>query len=460
MNSQSDGNDAGREFTLESTRLPIWEPILWLFFMLFERLASLRRSILAHEKGISTISRLKTKGPTESRPISSMWVFAATIGELNAIEPLLNEIIAKRKELTLVLLTDHPEYLTVFQNRYLDAEVFHVSGGYREAEALAEQYLPIECLLAEIPILLSDSPARLGYSTIRVAKKYGAVCVVLNGWLYKQKPSSFSARLEVFLFRLCFLRIFDLILVQTKEVEQDLLREGADSNRIVVTGNVKYDALETIRKDSLRIDTDPILNAVRTCNRPCIIASSVTGEWEQERVLDGYCIARDQCATNPLLIIVPRYPNMKEKLTQLEGFIRSRGLAHELKTKIVPEDLMELDVLVLNTTGELRRYFAFAKIVYMGVNHNVLEPLAFSKPVLVSDGWVMGFPSYPVYHALVENNCLIVTRDASEIGAEIAFLLKNSTDYDKAIEHISETLLARRGAVSRSMQELERLKFD
>ena len=72
---------------LPPTRLTAATRCKRLAFRALERLSDLRGNTAAGHLDLST---------REAVPQAALWVFVSTIGELNAIDPLLREIIARR----------------------------------------------------------------------------------------------------------------------------------------------------------------------------------------------------------------------------------------------------------------------------------------------------------------------------------------------------------------------------
>ena len=104
--------------------------VKWSLFRLLERLSD--------QRGNSTAGHLELGQP--ERPLHSLWVFVSTIGELNAIDPLLREIVARLPRLKLVLITDHPHYRDSYLARYPAAEVCVSRGHSTDAATLAERF--------------------------------------------------------------------------------------------------------------------------------------------------------------------------------------------------------------------------------------------------------------------------------------------------------------------------------
>lgn len=416
----------------------------WGIFLLLERLSDLR--------GNSAAGHLEITRP--ARPLQSLWVFASTIGELNAIDPLLREVIAQVPQLKLVLITDHPHYRDSYLARYPAAEICVTRGHSADAATLAIDYPPKLLVVAEIPCWPSDAPCRFSFAFLLEAKRLGAVAALVNGWLYHYTPPSQMDTIERRFFQKDYVRAFDAIGVQTDETRQHLLAMGADANRVVVTGNVKFDAVNRADWSPANARSPVMLGALVQSARPVIVAGCVSNFAEQEMVLTAFVTVRAQ-HPDALLIFAPRHPEVSERMQTLRNSLSQRALPGIFKSTLPDTQITaETACVVLDTMGELRDFYAAANIAHVGVDHNVLEPLAFGKPVTVLPGWDTTYPSYPVYSLLMNSKTLIEVAVAEQLSASWLDLIDNATHYHERIRKIDTTLTGACGAVARHMELL------
>jgi 3-deoxy-D-manno-octulosonic-acid transferase len=106
--------------------------------------------------------------------------------------------------------------------------------------------------------------------------------------------------------------------------------------------------------------------------------------------------------------------------------------------------------------GELKDFYGVATLAYVGPNHNVLEPLAFDKPVFVLPGWDPSYPSYPVYRLLLEKNAIIEVVDRTELVNAWTTFLRQPTRRDAQIARIRAVLASESGATCRALAVLSR----
>jgi 3-deoxy-D-manno-octulosonic-acid transferase len=418
--------------------------IKWSLFRLLERLSDLRGNSAAGHLELSQTPR----------PLQSLWVFVSTIGEINAIDPLLREIVARLPQLKLVLITDHPHYRDSYLARYPAAEVCVTRGHGTDAVTLAAYYPPQLLIVAEIPCWPSDAPCRFSFAFLLEAKRAGAIAVLVNAWLYHYTPASRMDAIERKLFQADYLRAFDAICAQTEATRQDLLAGGADPDRVTVTGNIKFDAMQPIDWSPAKARSPAMLGALIDSDRPVIVTGCVTNFAEQEMVLDAFVSVR---ARHPdaLLILAPRHPEVRERMLTLAGYLEQRSLQWVFRSSLADAPISaQTACLVLDTMGELRDFYAAARIAHVGMDHNVLEPLGFGKPVTVVPGWDKTYPSFPVYHTLMNDNALLEASSAAHLAVHWRLLLDQPDHYHVRTATTDSTLVVLRGSVARHLAQL------
>ena len=90
-------------------------------------------------------------------------------------------------------------------------------------------------------------------------------------------------------------------------------------------------------------------------------------------------------------------------------------------------------------------------MTHVGVDHNVLEPLGFGKPVTVGIGWNTTYPSYPVYRLLMDAHTLTEATTADQLASTWLDLIDNADHYRSNVQAIGQTLANARGAVARHL---------
>lgn len=415
--------------------VPFFTRSKWSLFRAIERANELLRR--------KTSIQVRVPGPAWGR--APLWLYASTLGELNAVEPLLRALLDAMDQPPLLIFTDRAHYRESFLARYPDACVRVLDR--ENAVALANQQRPRLLVLAEIPCGLSDAPCRFPFGVLYELKRRGVPVCAVNGWLYGGAPACRLDAIEKRLFARDYLRLFDLITTQDENIRSALIAAGADAQRVIVTGNTKFDAPSDFAWQPRNARSPVALRSIIGGVRPVIVAGCVTNIAEQILVLDAFVELR-RSRPETLLIIAPRHPEVEERMNKLRAMLTERKLSYAFRSQCGDVALPgALDCFVLDTLGELKDFYAAGTIAYVGLNHNILEPLLFGKPVVVTPGWEASYPSYPMYRRLVDEELILEVGPALLAGTWLE-LLRDPAAQTQTVQH---SLASLRGATGRNL---------
>jgi len=85
------------------------------------------------------------------------------------------------------------------------------------------------------------------------------------------------------------------------------------------------------------------------------------------------------------MILAPRHP---ERFAEVERLLRQRELRYRKRSETSGEQAADYTVMLLDTLGELPRYYGCADVAFVGGSlvpaggHNLMEPARWGKPVL------------------------------------------------------------------------------
>jgi 3-deoxy-D-manno-octulosonic-acid transferase len=157
-----------------------------------------------------------------------------------------------------------------------------------------------------------------------------------------------------------------------------------------------------------------------------------------------------------VLVLAPRHPEIAERMAALRELLAKHGLAAAFRSECADAPLADdLPCLVLDTVGDLRDFYAAATVAHVGVDHNVLEPLGFRRPVTVHTGWEVTYPSYPVYRLLHDEQVLLEADNAELLAAH--WIAAVAGQADERVRHTDAVLARARGATERHLNALDPL---
>jgi 3-deoxy-D-manno-octulosonic-acid transferase len=225
------------------------------------------------------------------------------------------------------------------------------------------------------PAVLIFIETEIWPNLLRQAYRRGLPTILLSGRV-SEKGFNNYCRLGWF-FRGVF-RLLRACGMQSEIDRQRIIRLGAAPNRVSITGNLKQAA---VLNDGSAAGND-------VCEqRPAgswiwVVGSSHRGE---EEIVCAAFKALKQRFPQLRMILAPRHP---QRFAEVEKLLVASGVLFEKKSSIGTQREFQHDVLLLDTIGDLERFYAEADLAFVGGSlvdaggHNLLEPARLGKPVL------------------------------------------------------------------------------
>jgi 3-deoxy-D-manno-octulosonic-acid transferase len=303
----------------------------------------------------------------------------------------------------------------------------------------------VEAALARVqPAALVLLEAELWPGWIAAAHRRGAAVLVLSG---RVSERSLRRQRSLRRFLAPTLARVDAIGARTEADAERFCLLGAPPERVVVTGDLKLDALD-LPPPALADDLARILGEV-----PLLVAGSVYRE-EEEAALAALEHVEGE-GLEAALALVPRRP---ERAGEILRRVRRTGRACRLRSQAGAAPLAPGEVLVVDSLGELAGLYARAAVAFVGGSfvriggHNLLEPVAAGRPVL------FGPHTAEVEHAVcLLEGCGAGRRLAApaQLGPAFAEWLRDPQAARARGEAGRAALLAQRGSAARSAKLVE-----
>jgi 3-deoxy-D-manno-octulosonic-acid transferase len=297
-----------------------------------------------------------------------IWFHAVSVGEAEALFPLLRVLLARHPGLNLLITTTTPtgsaRVQAVFGSKaehvYLPYDMPFVIRRFLAAfkprlsvimETEIWPNLYAECGRQRIPLLVIN--ARLSEKSARG---------------YRKIPSLIHPALAN----------VNLIAAQTADDAERFVGIGAKPESVKVMGNMKFDI--EIAEETLAQGRE--LKATVFGGRFVWILAS-THKSEEAPFLDLYPEIRAKIP-DLLLVIVPRHP---ERFSEVKNLCQERRLNVVMRTSGNPCSA-ETDVYIADTMGELKMLYAASDAAFIGGSmvpvggHNLLEAAAAGVPVM------------------------------------------------------------------------------
>lgn len=365
--------------------------------------------------------------PAKSKNEKEVGFFCSTIGELNSCKTLIDSF----PEDGVVILTDRECYLETFSEIYPKSEVFLIDDGFKSFYKVYERFSFKRFIVCEIPCLPNDAPCRLNFMGLSIIRKMSLGLYLVNGWLYGYAPACKQDWIERRFLSKEYVQLFDGIAVQSNEVKNRLIGAGYAVEKVIVSGNMKFDMVSSNVFDNERIKE--IFFDLKRNNSQVITAGCISSLEEVEWVVRNFVELKSN-VSGCKMVFAPRHPENNGFMEGVFSIFKKFDLDYQLRSDFLKDK--DVDVVILNTFGELRACYACSDFSYVGVDHNLLEPIAFSKPVVTLNNWNHTYPSYPVYEILkASNNIFVLDYDDSMYDSFIKPVgLKNTSGV--SLEHL------------------------
>lgn len=300
-----------------------------------------------------------------------IWMHACSVGETKAIVPLARALKQMHPEAILLISsvteTGHEEAL-----RSLPFAEHHV-------------YLPFDFYWIISPILKKVKPdlvilseSDFWFNFLKAVKRAHGKLALVNGKISERSASRFR-KMEFFAKPL--FKLFDLLCVQNELYRERFLQAGANKDKIVVTGNLKFDdehpqltPEEVIQwRQKLGIDPTQLVLTIGSTHDP-----------EEKMLLD---ILHPIWEHYPQLkvILVPRHP---QRFKDVANLLENEHVPFITFTDINQRTGQE-KVILIDAMGMLRMCYQLADLAIVGGSyvshvggHNILEPCWYGKPVI------------------------------------------------------------------------------
>jgi 3-deoxy-D-manno-octulosonic-acid transferase len=253
-------------------------------------------------------------------------------------------------------------------------------------------------------------------------------------------------------------RLLDLVCVQEPDDVQRWAAIGVARDRIRIVGSIKYDpdAQEPVfgRQESVQLDQ---VEANRSNSKTQVLFGGSTHRGEEE-ILAGIFLRLRQRFPLLQLFIAPRHV---ERLREIRAQFDRLPLRVTLASELASSQESEGDCIVLDTTGDLHRWYAIATIVFIGKSltahggQNPVEAIVAGKPVVFGPH-MENFAT--LAKSLVLKNGAIQVVDIDSLERTVADLLGDSQACERLVKQAQEVLNEHRGATARTAALIHELR--
>lgn len=318
-----------------------------------------------------------------------IWLHAVSLGEVNLLGPVLEELKQRHPGFDLVISTTTETGFDLASKKFPEHYTFFCPLDFTWA---------IKRVLKRIrPGLLVLVELELWPNLIQTTRSAGIPVAVVNGRL---SANSFRGYRRFLWFIGGSFKKIAMIAAQNETYAERFRKLGCHPANVCVTGNVKFDGVETNRENP---KTKKLARIAGIGERDQVF---VAGSTQVEEDLIAARVYQRLCQTHPdlRLILVPRHP---ERCKSLVNQLKQIGIPSALRSCLGPGSSRTLNsepttcqrlpvkasgfsirpVLIVDVIGELGAWWGCSNVTYVGGSlgnrggQNMIEPAAFGLPV-------------------------------------------------------------------------------
>ena len=397
------------------------------------------RERLRHNLGFfspETLSKVEGRRP--------VWFQAASVGEVVAASSIIKEFKRQLPEIPVLISSGTASGYEMAQRIIpeADAIIFYPPDLPWLPGRIVERIQP----RAYVPV-----ETELWPNFLRAARRRSIPVVMVNGRIGERSVEHYR------LMRRMFTKMLDTVIqfcMQSTIDAQYVIRLGADPHKVVVTGNTKYDHNYSSMTEK---EKNAYFSELGFGGPGPIIVAGSTHRGEEEILLEVLRTIRAKFPGAKLLI-APRDIPRSENIAEL---FRRQGFPAELRSRMPQvSDRPAVQVVVLDTIGELGRFYNLADLVFVGGSlaphggHNILEPAAQGKPIIVGPHMFNFKDTYALFSA---RNACVTVLDGTELARKTLEILADPALSGSMGREAAQIVRENRGAAVRTVEILRQI---
>jgi 3-deoxy-D-manno-octulosonic-acid transferase len=366
-----------------------------------------------------------------------VWVHAASVGETNAVLPLLRRL--QDCGLAVVMTTGTVTSAAIAEQRL--------------AAGAVHQYVPLDIrgyverfLNHWRPGLALFVESELWPVAMTALAERDVPLVLVNGRLSQR---SFARWRRAGPFARALMSRIDLCLAQSADDGHRFESLGAAS--VTICGNLKFDAAAPAADEAALQD---VRNAV--AGRAVFVAAS-THPGEEEMLVGAVkaiCCTGGPASSSPLTVIVPRHPDRGPEIAEAA---RAKDFVVALRSAGEPIGI-KTQIYIADTIGEMGLWYRLATIAFLGgslIRHggqNPIEPAKLAVPIMHGPH-IDNFAD--VYGALKDARAAVPVADQAALESALTRLLADDAERQRLAREAHACVERFTGALDRTLGALE-----
>lgn len=368
-----------------------------------------------------------------------LWIHAVSVGETLASRPIVDEVLRRRPETSIVFTTTTITGQNQARRLFPEATVTYFPFDFSTS---VRRFLD-----HHRPRVFAAMETEIWPNVTRLSRARGLRLILANGRLSDRSFPRYRAFRPI-VSRI--LRAYDRVLARDEGDRRRFIDIGAPPESVETTGNVKFDFAPDEKPLAIGNELDSLI-----AGRRVLILGS-TREGEEEAIFPE--LERFIKEKNAFVIVAPRKP---ERFEIVAGLLTTSSLPFLRRSEITANSQRPMaNVLLLDSVGELTRVYPYATVAFIGGSlvptggHNPIEPAAAGVPVCFGPH-MTNFRE--IASTFLENDAAVEVRSPAEL---IAFATRMFDDDAARVaygDRARRTVEKNRGAAARTAERIVEL---
>lgn len=245
-------------------------------------------------------------------------------------------------------------------------------------------------------------------------------------------------------------------MMQTPGDAKRILKLGARAESVSCDGNIKFDSVAA--EGSAPRDEALAEELGLPAGHDLLLGAALEKSGREDgMMLDVFALVRRErpgCG----LVLVPRHP---ERGAEIAALVRERGYEPRRRSLKERFDDPERQVFIVDTVGELKRFYTLSAAVYVGKSmyapgggQNMLEPVALGRPTLYGR-YTRNFKG--IADVLAQKGGAEVVKDPWQLKERICELLEDRAVAQRMVERGQAYIRTQQGVTRRIADEIVKM---
>jgi 3-deoxy-D-manno-octulosonic-acid transferase len=368
-----------------------------------------------------------------------IWFHAVSVGEAEALFPLVRQIQKQHPAAKLLITTTTPTGSARVKT-VMKESVEHVYLPY-DIPFAVNRFM--QCFKPKIAVIMETE---IWPNLFAHCGKNEIPLYIINARLSEKSARGYQKIPSLVLPALAQVK---LIATQTQDDANRFIAIGAEHKKVKTLGNIKFD----VEISNETVEQGLQLKAELFSGRFVWLIAS-THQDEEAIFLEIYKEIK-QKIPELLLVIVPRHP---ERFGEVKKLCEQHRLAVVMRTTFGEGCHQHTDVYLVDTMGELKMLYAAADVAFVGGSmvpvggHNILEPAAVGVPVLFGP-YMANFKE--IAYGVLQQNAAIQCQNKDDIANAILALHTEPAYREQLTERGKAFVRQNQGAIARICEILD-----